>query len=146
MIAILRGLLIFLGFVLTFGLALKKNTPHHYQLIISEKMTMSSPKEKWGMHILNTVPTATQTANGWKWELEHKNSEGTIVQETWEINKKTQTLRLALQVDPTFYVTLFLRSPIDHNAMRESGIVLFEKTREQLLEQNNFSIKKKTED
>ena len=98
---------------------------------------MSSPKETWGMHILNTVPTATQTANGWKWELEHKNSEGTIVQETWEINEKTQSLSLTLQVDPTFYTALFTESPITHNTMRQNRIGLFEKTWMELWQEND---------
>ena len=137
MIAILRGLLIFFGFVLIFGLALKKNTPDNYQLLISKQMPVNSSEKQLQTRTLKTLPTATKTTRGWKWQRKQKNTEGTIVQETWEINDKTQTLSLTLQVDPTFYTVLFTESPINQNAMRQNGIVLFEKTWMELWQEND---------
>ena len=145
MIAILRGLFIFFGFVLIFGLALKKNTPDNYQLLISEQMPVNFSEKQLQTHALKTFPTAMQTTSGWKWQREQKNTRGTIIQETWEINDKTQTLSLTLQVDPTFYTALFSESPINHNAMRQNGIVLFEKTWMELWQEND-SIEINTED
>lgn len=137
MIAILRGLLIFFGFVLIFGLALKKNTPDNYQLLISKQMPVNSSEKQLQTRTLKILPTATKTTRGWKWQSKQKNTEGTIVQETWEINEKTQSLSLTLQVDPTFYTALFTESPINHNTMRQNRIVLFEKTWMELWQEND---------
>ena len=137
MIAILRGLLIFFGFVLIFGLALKKNTPDNYQLLISKQMPVNSSEKQLQTRTLKILPTATKTTRGWKWQSKQKNTEGTIVQETWEINEKTQSLSLTLQVDPTFYTALFTESPINHNTMRQNRIGLFEKTWMELWQEND---------